>query len=166
MTNPTVVQGIVAAVLAIVLDWQDLFPKIGDRVAALLALVVGAALVANTNLEAWLHGAAVNIATLAGQLVSVADPRIGAAVATVAVGITATGLFLMWVLAFIPATPIAKKVVGTGAGNSLNSVLIWAGGLLLPAFVVLVPGTGVLHSISTWTINLGVGAGTWLVSWA
>lgn len=189
MTDPTIVQGIVAAFLA-VLAQKVLAPKVspmvGDRLAALLALVVGAALVANTILERWLVKGAAALSRLAGQAAASVDPRLGQGVATVIVGCLVTVLFVLWVVAFIPGTRLAKKVTSGGggkksggvpgegggkkssssSGNRIDPRLIWGGGLLLPVLVVLVPGAGILHTVSAWTVHTGIHAGTWLVSWA
>ena len=164
MTTPTIAQGLAALVIGLLLDWKSLIPWIGDRLAAVLAVVAGAALIMNTHLDQMLHSGATWVSTqLATHLVPV-DPSLAMAVSTGLVGIATMAFFLVWLLAMIPQAKVAKKIIGDQAvSTELDSRIIWAGSLL-PAFVSLVPGVGMIHTVATWVIEMTINGGVWAVA--
>lgn len=131
--------GLLALAVGVAFDWQRLFPAIGDRVAALCALVVGQSLVAGTQLGQWVQSLGGLVSTWAGQLAGAVDGKFAGPVANLLLPLSVGILALLWVLAMIPKGKATTKVVGQSAGNQLSSGLIWAG-TLLPVLAVSIPG--------------------------
>jgi hypothetical protein len=157
---PTLMEGLLALGIGIGCDWQKYFPKIGDRIAALMALVVGATIVAHTKLGVWLASGAGWVNKQAGHLANSVDPHLGAIVATSLAGVLLLAVFIAWVMMFLPSR--VSSVVGPAVNKGFDSRIIWAG-MAFPALAVMVPGNGILHGLFTWVVNAGAGAGTWIV---
>jgi hypothetical protein len=132
-----VVLGLAALAIGLVLDWQRLFPAIGDRIAAICALVVGHQLVASTKLGDWVQVIGSTVSSWAGQVAGSIDPQFTGPVSTLLVPLAAGVLAVIWMLAMIPSR--FGKWVGTGASKQMSSAIIWAG-TLLPVLAVSIPG--------------------------
>jgi hypothetical protein len=154
--------GLLALAVGIAFDWQRLFPAIGDRIAALMALTVGSAWLSGGDIGGWFDeasGAGISFAGSAAHDVTTDVPAsAGADIAGVVVGV----VFLIWLLGFLPSRGFVSKHVSPNVSNKLTSGWIWVG-VIFPPLIGLVPGRW--GDFSSSVVALGANLGRTVALW-
>ena len=153
---------LLALTIGLICDWQRIFPAIGDRIAAVCALVAVNGLVVETFIGDWLRSLGGWLAQLVGDLFAKGDPAMGTAIAESFLGLVALLVTALWLLAMIPNSKLTTRFVGRGVTREMSSGLIWGGALVVGLFVSAIPGalgefgravTGFIGDLGTDALN-------------
>jgi hypothetical protein len=156
--------GLLALAVGLAFDYQRLIPAIGDRIAAICALTVGAAWLSGGNIGGWFDDAADVATESTGAALNQVTGDVPASSGQEILGIAIGFLFLLWLLAVLPAIGFLSKHASPNVSGKLTSGLIWLG-VVFPPLIGLVPGRwGDLATNVTFAgVRLGRTVSDWIL---